>query len=58
MTVDEALSIAIPIASALDRAHRQGIVHRGLKPGNVMLTKAASAASAAVTAAADSDMAS
>jgi len=47
MTVDEALSIAIPIASALDRAHRQGIVHRDLKPGNVMLTKAASAASAA-----------
>jgi eukaryotic-like serine/threonine-protein kinase len=40
MSVREALRIAIPIARALDRAHRQGIVHRDLKPGNVMLTKA------------------
>ncbi len=39
MTVDEALAVAIQIASALDGAHRAGIVHRDLKPGNVMLTK-------------------
>ena len=38
LTVDEALAIAIPIAAALDCAHRQGIVHRDLKPGNVMLS--------------------
>ena len=37
MTVEEALAVAIPIAAALDCAHRQGIVHRDLKPGNVML---------------------
>jgi serine/threonine-protein kinase len=43
MTVDQAVAVAIQIASALDGAHRAGIVHRDLKPGNVMLTKAASA---------------
>ena len=36
--LDEALTIAIAITSALDRAHRQGVVHRDLKPSNVMLT--------------------
>src|SRR5262245_53557523 len=42
--VDEALAIAVQIGDALDRAHRAGISHRDLKPGNVMLVRRAGTA--------------
>ena len=38
MPLEETLRYGVEIADALEKAHRQGIVHRDIKPGNIMLT--------------------
>src|SRR5207247_2409482 len=37
LAVEEALQICAQIAEALELAHERGVIHRDLKPGNVML---------------------
>jgi serine/threonine protein kinase len=39
LPIEQVLQYAIEIAGALDKAHHNGITHRDLKPGNIMLTK-------------------
>ena len=36
LAVTEAIRIAVPLAMALDHAHRRGTVHRDLKPENIL----------------------
>ncbi|WP_269192197.1 Stk1 family PASTA domain-containing Ser/Thr kinase [Blastococcus sp. VKM Ac-2987] len=38
LPIERAMSLAADICGALDFSHRNGIVHRDVKPGNVMIT--------------------
>jgi len=39
LPTEQVLKFGIDICEGLERAHKSGVVHRDLKPGNVMLTK-------------------
>jgi serine/threonine protein kinase/Tfp pilus assembly protein PilF len=38
LRVEEAVKLALQIAGALEEAHTRGILHRDLKPGNILVT--------------------
>jgi tetratricopeptide (TPR) repeat protein/predicted Ser/Thr protein kinase len=40
LSIEETLKVATGVASALAEAHRHGVIHRDIKPGNIQITSA------------------
>jgi TolB-like protein/Flp pilus assembly protein TadD len=38
LSVEQAIDVTLQVAQGLKKAHEQGIVHRDIKPGNIMIT--------------------
>jgi serine/threonine-protein kinase len=39
LSVSRAVDIMLPVISAIGAAHKEGVIHRDLKPGNIFLTR-------------------
>ncbi len=39
MSIEETLDLLIPVASALEYAHKEGILHRDVKPANILINE-------------------
>lgn len=39
LPINEAVQVVVGVLSALEYSHREGIIHRDIKPGNIMLTQ-------------------